>query len=83
MATIQTFKERGTGAIVRALKYTSVDEFDSLKSFIGDIYPTITRAHTRIYEDNWVIRYDDDRVVFVGCKPNENCFEKRFEVHSK
>lgn len=80
MGTIKKYKERSTGAIVRAFKYTNIDSFDTLRSFIGDIYPTITKAHTRIYEDNWIIRYDDNRVIFISCKPQENCFENRFEV---
>lgn len=76
---IKKYRNRHTAEEVTAMLYTDVSEFDNLKDFIGDIYPSLTPSLTRIYEQHWVIRYADNTISFVCCKHGENCFQKSFE----
>lgn len=80
MATVTTYINRRTNEKVKAMYYSNIDDFESLYTFIGDIMPTITNAHTRVYEQNWVVRHNDDTVEFINCAHHENCFEKKYAI---
>ena len=71
--------DRQTNQPVKVMKYTDIRDFNKLKKLIGDVYPTITPAHTRIYQNNWVVRYDSNVVRFINCSTGDECFKKRYE----
>ena len=77
----QKYINRSTKEVVTAMKYTAVSDFNYLKELIGDIYPALTPAHTRIYEGNWIVRKSDNTVEYICCAHGENCFEKKYEVY--
>jgi len=75
------YRDKLTKQIVKVMKYTDIHDFPQLFVLIGDVFPLITTAHTRVYEGNWVVRYDTNRVEFFNCKNGERCFEKQYEVY--
>ena len=78
MAEPTKYVNRRTGEKVDAMFYRSIEDFNDLYRFIGDIMPTITNAHTRVYEKNWIVRHPDDTIEFICCAHNENCFAKKY-----
>ena len=81
MAIFTKYIDKQTKEYVSAFKYEDVRDFAKLQELIGDAYPTLTPAHTRIYENKWVIRYNDGRVRFMQCPSGDLCFHKRFEKY--
>lgn len=79
--TVQRFVRRNSTEVVRALLYQSIDDFETLVDFIGDLYPTLTRAHTRVYENHWIVRHGDNSVEFICCAHGEKCFELAYEPY--
>ena len=79
MAEPVKFVNRRTGENVTAMYYKSIQDFEDLYRFIGDIMPTLTNAHTRVYEKHWIVRHLDNHVEFICCAHNENCFENKYE----
>lgn len=77
---IRKYRKRTTGEVVTAMHYESVNDFELLKAFVADVFPSITPAHTRIYEGTWVIRGNDDCVTFMQCSTAANCFEHSYEL---
>ena len=59
--------------------YVSMNDFDTLYEFIGDVFPSLTVAHTRVYENHWVVKHDNGNVDFMCCAHGENCFQKKYE----
>lgn len=78
MAEPVKYVNRRTGEQVTAIYYKSIEDFDALYTFIGDLMPTLTNAHTRVYEKHWIVRHQDNQVEFICCAHNENCFEKKY-----
>lgn len=78
---IKTYRNRKTKQLVQAMKYDSIDDFDSLYDFIGDVIVGLTPAHTRVYEGQWVIRHRTNRVEWVNCYNENNCFERSYELY--
>ena len=78
--SILKYKNRSTGKLVSAMFYESINDFTTLKQFIGDVIPNITPAHTRIYENQWVIRTAEDNVMFMSCSHGDKCFEQAYEL---
>lgn len=72
---------RQTREKVVAMKYTNIKDFDKLFELIGDIYPTITKSQTRVYEGNWIIRHSDNKIDLMCCAHGEKCFEKSYEIY--
>ena len=81
MAIIRNYINKDTREQVTAMKYNDIRDFSTLFNLIGDIYPTITPAHTRIYEGNWVVRKSDNSVEYICCAHGEDCFEKKYEIY--
>ena len=79
--TYSKYVNRSTKELVTVMKYSDITDFDKLYNFIGDVYPTLTPAHTRIYEGNWVVRHQDNSVEFICCAHGENCFERAYEPY--
>lgn len=75
------YVNRVTRELVTVMKYNDITDFDKLYEFIGDVYPTLTPAHTRIYAGNWVIRHQNNNIQFMCCAHNENCFENMYEIY--
>lgn len=81
MISFKKYIDRKTGQYVAAFKYKDINDFPKLKQLIGDVYPTISEAQTRIYENKWIIRYEDGSVKFMECPSGDLCFNKRFEIY--
>lgn len=75
------YVNRSTKELVTVMKYETINDFDKLYNFIGDVYPTLTPVLTRIYEGNWVVRHQDNSVDFICCAHGENCFELNYESY--
>ena len=81
ITTFDKYVNRSTREKVTAMKYNNIHDFDKLFQLIGDVYPTITKAHTRVYEGNWVIRHSDNHIEFMCCAHGEKCFENAYEIY--
>lgn len=81
MATLQKYVNRATREQVTAMKYDSIHDFPLLYEFVKDIYPTITPAHTRIYEGNWIVRTSNNTIEYICCDHGENCFDNKYTLY--
>lgn len=81
MDSFKKYVDRQTKQRVAAFKYIDINDFPRLEQLIGDIYPTLNIAHTRIWEDHWIIRYENGEVKFMKCPEGDLCFNKRFEPY--
>lgn len=83
MAHFTKYVNKSTREEVTAMKYVDIRDFPLLYELIGDIYPTITPAHTRIWENNWIVRKSDNSIEFICCDHNidADCFEKKYEIY--
>lgn len=75
------YVSRSTKEVVTVMKYNDINDFDKLVEFIGDVYPTLSKAQTRIFENNWVVRHQNNAVTFMCCAHNEKCFENAYEPY--
>lgn len=82
MAIFKKYVNRVTNEKVTAMKYTNIEDFPDLYELIGDIYPAINKAHTRIWEGNWIVRKSDNSVEFICCGHPEDstCFDRKYEI---
>lgn len=75
--------DKRTKEKVKVMKYENIYDFDKLKNLIGDVYPNLNKAQTRIWENRWIIRYSDKRIRMIhNCiKNGEYCFSSLYEKY--
>lgn len=81
MSNIKKYVNRYTHEVVNAFKYNDINDFDKLYKLVADIHPSITAAHTRVYEGNWVIRHSDDCIEYIYCENDDKCFNNKYEEY--
>lgn len=81
MYSYDKYIDRQTNDLVAAFKYNDIRDFPKLKQLIGDVRPTISEAQTRIYENKWIVRYDNGEVKIIKCPAGDLCFRKRYEKY--
>ena len=83
LALVRKYVNRHTQEKVSAMKYNSIKDFEDLFKLIGDVYPTITPSHTRIWEGSWVVRKADNEIEFICCAhtQDEFCFNNKYELY--
>ena len=75
------YRDRYTKEVVKVMRYQDINDFPKLSELIGDIYPQLSKAQTRIYEDKWVVRYANNVVKFIDCPNNDDCFNRKYEIY--
>lgn len=81
MSSIAKYVNRYNKEVVTAFKYNNINDFDTLFQLIGDIHPSITAAHTRIYEGNWIIRHANNHIEYLQCGNDDKCFTAKYDTY--
>lgn len=82
MGSIRKYINRINREQVSAIKYDNINDFEKLYTLVGDIYPALSSAHTRVWEGNWIVRKSDNQVEMICCShpDDDTCFNNKYEL---